>query len=138
MTAQDVINVLTILKADNSVSFSKIQRTLGMNVSQLESLVTGLTAMGDLLPVDYHMPMLVLYPGCYDKRELPLLALGHYIRTGRQRQHSLHQQGNQRKQRRKRLHKEYFSAGCYGTENPGNQHAAQEKEGNRDAACTQP
>ena len=46
MTAQDVINVLTILKADNSVSFSKIQRTLGMNVSQLESLVTGLTAMG--------------------------------------------------------------------------------------------
>lgn len=46
MTAQDIINVLTILKADNSVSFSKIQRKLGMNASLLEHIITGLTAMG--------------------------------------------------------------------------------------------
>lgn len=46
MTAQDVINVLTILKANDSTSFSKIQRALKMSISQLEGIIDGLTAMG--------------------------------------------------------------------------------------------
>ena len=48
MTAQDVINVLTILKANDSTSFSKIQRALKMSISQLEGIIDGLTAMGIL------------------------------------------------------------------------------------------
>ena len=46
MTAQDLINVLTILKANDSTSFSKIQRALKMSISQLEGIIDGLTAMG--------------------------------------------------------------------------------------------
>lgn len=42
MTAQDVINVLTILKANDSTSFSKIQRALKMSISQLEGIIDGL------------------------------------------------------------------------------------------------
>ncbi len=49
MTAQDVINVLTILKANDSTSFSKIQRALKMSISQLEGIIDGLTATEELL-----------------------------------------------------------------------------------------
>lgn len=46
MTAQDMINVLNILKAAESVSFSRIQRKLEMSVSKLESILSGLCTMG--------------------------------------------------------------------------------------------
>lgn len=45
MNAQDVINVLTIMKGQDSVSFCKIQRTYEMSISTLENVLNGLMRM---------------------------------------------------------------------------------------------